>query len=244
MELKNKTIIITGASGGIGKALVKRLLKENAKLILIAKTNERLKSFFGKNALIIKSNLSDRKQVLGLVNKIKKDFKEMHLLVNIAGIGIYKPIESVSHDDWDNSFAINVTAPFILVKELLPLLQKNSDSLVLNIGSGAGVIPMKNRSVYCSTKFALRGLTLSLAEEFKGRNPSFCLITLGSVLTDFGIGKALSLEEKIEQHKKGAAYFTPEWVANKLVEIIKDKNRQSEEVLYPGDYGFGVWKKP
>ena len=143
----------------------------------------------------------------------------------------------------DASFAINVSAPFILTKELLPQLQKISNSLILNIGSGAGVIPMKNRSVYCTTKFALRGLSLSLSEEFKGKSPSFCLITLGSTLTSFGVGNALTLEEKREQNKKGSAYFTTEWLANKLIEIIKDDKRTPEVVLYPNNYGFGTWKK-
>ncbi len=59
---------------------------------------------------------------------------------------------------------------------------------------------MKNRSAYCSTKFALRGLTLSLNEEFKGKSPHFCLITLGSTLTNLG---PLTLEEKKEMFKKG-----------------------------------------
>lgn len=240
MNLKDKIVVITGANGGIGQALVKRLEEEEARLILIGRKfnqqNNKYRYYL--------CDLSDRNQVIDLINKLKKDFSQIDLLANIAGIGVYKPIEEVSLDEWDNSFAVNVTVPFILTKELLPLLQKNSDSLVLNIGSGAGVIPMKNRSLYCSTKFAVRGMTLSLAEEFNGRSPGFCLITLGSTLTSFGTGKAFMLEEKIRQHKEGAAYFTPEWVSDKLVEIIKDKSRKSEIVLYPSDFGFGTWKKP
>lgn len=241
MDLKNKTILITGSSGGIGKSLVTRLTHEDVKVLLISKSknnlpeNQNQKSYF--------CDLSKREEITRLINQIKKENTNIDVLVNIAGIGIYKPIEEVNYEEWDNSYAINVTAPFVLTKELLPLFNKQ-ESLVLNIGSGAGVIPMKNRLVYCSTKFALRGLTLSLVEEFKDKQPSFCLITLGSTLTPFGIGQALTLEQKIKQHQEGAAYFTAEWVANKLVEIIKDKNRKSEIVLYPGDYGFGTWKKP
>lgn len=239
MNLKDKVVVVTGVNGGIGDALVKRLEKEEARLVLVSKNfSEEYKKY---NYYCC--DLSKREEILNLINKLKKDFTGIDLIVNIAGIGIYKSIEEASLEEWDDSIAVNVTAPFILTKELLPMLQK-SDSLVLNIGSGAGVIPMKNRSLYCSTKFAMRGMTLSLDEEFKDRNPSFCLITLGSTLTPFGIGKALTLEEKIKAHKEGAAYFTSEWVANKLVEIIKAKNRKSEIVLYPGDYGFGTWKKP
>lgn len=246
MNLKNKTVVITGASGGIGKALSEVLIREKSTLVTIARTKENLielKKKYGQDHKYYICDLSKREELLKLINELKKDLNHIDLLINLAGIGIYKSIEDVDQLEWDTSLATNVSAPFILVKELLPQLQKKSDSLVLNIGSGAGVIPMKNRSVYCATKFALRGLSLSLSEEFKGKSPSFCLITLGSTLTPFGIGNALTLKEKIAQNKKGSAYFTVEWVANKLVEIIKDNNRPAEVVLYPSDYGFGTWKK-
>jgi 3-oxoacyl-[acyl-carrier protein] reductase len=137
---------------------------------------------------------------------------------------------------------IGVTSVFIFTKELMTNLSSSSDSLVLNIGSGAGVIPMSGRSLYSSMKFALRGLTLSLAEEFKRmENPKFCLITLGSTLTSFG---PMSFEEKKKDMESGKAYFTPEWVSDKLTEIIRDENREVEYTLYPGDYGFGEWHKP
>jgi short-subunit dehydrogenase len=122
-----------------------------------------------------------------------------------------------------------------LIKNLLP------KSLVLSIGSGAGVIPMRGRAAYCTSKFGLRGLMLTLAEEYQGQEPKFCLITLGSTMTSFG---PLSIEEKKEKQKNGSPYFTPEWVADKLVEIIKDDNREVEYTLYPGDYGLGTWQKP
>ena len=104
---------------------------------------------------------------------------------------------------------------------------------MINIGSGMGVIPAPGRSVYCAMKFALRGMTLSLAEEFKRTKPHFILLTLGSVLTGFG---PMSLAEKKEEALKGKAYLTPEWVAKKVVEIIKAEAKESEYTFYPSDY--------
>ena len=129
----------------------------------------------------------------------------------------------------------------MITKYFLPLLEKSDISLVLNIGSGAGVIPMKERSLYCATKFAVRGMTLSLAAEYENKKPHFCLITLGSVLTPFA---NVPLEEKIKKNKNGTAFFTPQWVATKLTEIMQDEKRKVEYILYPSDYGFGTWKKP
>jgi hypothetical protein len=85
----------------------------------------------------------------------------------------------------------------------------------------------------------VRGLTLSLSEEFKNTKTHFCLITLGSTLTSFG---PMSFEEKKREMESGKAYFTPSWVAKKLVEIIKDDNREIEYTLYPTDYNLGSYK--
>lgn len=217
-----KTVLITGATGGIGKALVEKLSSEDVELILVSEDD---------------CDLTNREQILSLTEKIKKEHNKIDVLFNVAGIGVYRPIEELSLAEWDKSLALNVTAPFILIKELMPLFGEGS--VVINIGSGAGVTAMKDRAAYCSSKFALRGLSLTLAEEFKGKYPQFCLITLGSTLTSFGVGKALTLEEKIQKNKDGNAYFTPEWVAGKLVEIMNASNRLAEYVIYPNDYNHG-----
>jgi short-subunit dehydrogenase len=244
VNLKGKTVLVTGGSYGIGRALSEHLAKEGARLILIARSEDRLKWFikqYGKQHRYYVCDLSDYKKAVQLTDSIKNDSSSLDILVNVAGIGVYKNLQDVSYEDWINSFSINITAPFLLTKNLLPLLQKTKDALVLNIGSGAGTIPMRGRSTYCATKFALRGWTLSLAEEFQGKDPRFCLITLGSTITNFS---GMTIEEKEKEHAKGKAYFPVEWVANKLVEIVKNDNRETEITLFPGEFGFGVWKKP
>lgn len=240
MILKNKTILITGASRGIGKETAQKLAQEGAKLLLISQTENKLKEF-GSEHYYDHGDLTNKEQVFLLLERVKKNFESIDILINVAGIGVYKNLRDVSIEDWESSFALNVTAPFLLTQGLLPLLQKAEDPLVLNIGSGMGTIPTRGRSTYCATKFALRGWSLSLTEEFEGNKPKFCLITLGSTLTDFG---PLTIEQKLQQQKEGKAYFAIDWVANKLVEIIKDDSRKTEIVLFPGDYGLGTQEKP
>lgn len=221
MNLKDKTILLTGADGGIGSVLSSKLTSLGAKII--------------PASLSLGFDLTKKADVQKLIEKIKSEYSQIDILINAAGIGIYKNLSELTQEEWDYSLSLNLTAPFTLIKELLP------KSLVLTIGSGAGVIPMRGRAAYCTSKFGLRGLMLSLAEELSGQSPHFCLITLGSTLTDFG---PLTLEQKLAKQKNGDAYFTPEWVANKLVEIIQNDHPEVEYVLYPGDYGFGTWKKP
>lgn len=233
MNLKDNTILITGATGGIGSVLSQKLKDLGAKVITIGRDQNKKASYH--------ADLSDPISRQELVNQIIQDHKTIDILIHSAGIGIYKPLSEITQSDWNLSFSLNVEAPFFLTQSLSPILEKSTDSLVLTIGSGAGTIPMRGRSLYCATKFALRGLMLSLAEESKGTHPSYCLITLGSTLTPFG---PLSLEKKVEESLNGKAYFTPEWVADKLIEITQNDSRDDEITLFPGDYGFGEWSKP
>lgn len=243
MDLRGQNIVITGATGGIGRALAISLSKSGANLILISKTESELKNLSellgGKNNIYFVCDLRSQKEIHNLITKIASKFDTIDVLIQTAGIGIYKPLGEVLDKDWNDSLNINVSSIFLINQGLEKQLRNSKSALVMNIGSGAGVIPMAKRSVYCTTKFAVRGMTLSLAEEFKETNVHYCLITLGSTLTAFG---PLGLERKKELMAKGRAYFTPEWVANKLVEIIEDDNREVEYTLYPGDYGLGWWK--
>jgi len=168
-----------------------------------------------------------------LAAKISKITQKVDFLFNIAGIGIYKSIEDLSLDDWQLSMDVNATTPFLMVKYLMPLLKKSSRALVLNIGSGMGVYGSANRAAYCSSKFALRGLSLSLSKEYKDKGVDFCLLTLGSVMTDFGSG---GIEKRKKLQREGKKYLSPEDVAEKIVETITSSNKPSEIVFYPKNY--------
>lgn len=238
MDLEGKIAVITGATGGVGREIVKLLDSKDVTLILVSRTKSELqnlvKSLKNKNSKYYACDLSNLKKAEKVSRKISKDYKKIDILINAAGIGIYKPIGEMNLEDWVKTMNINVSSVFVFVKELINSLGNSDNSLVISLGSGAGVIPMSSRSAYCSSKFALRGLILSLSKEFKRiGKPKFCLLTLGSILTSFG---PMSKEEKIKTMEDGKAYFTPEWVGKKVVEIIKDEKRDTEYTLYPQDY--------
>lgn len=237
MNIQGKNIIVTGATGGIGKEVAKLLDEERANLILVSKTEDELQSLSQSlhtaNKYYI-CNLSSVSEIEKLASDIARDFDQIDVLVNSAGVGVYKPFEELSLDEWNKSMNVNVNSVFLLTQKLMPLLLKSEDSVVVNIGSGNGVDAVAGRSAYCTSKFALRGLSLSLSEEY-GRigNPTVALLTLGSVLTPFG---PLSFEDKKLEMEKGKAYLLPESVAEKIIDIIKSDDVQSEYVLYPTGY--------
>jgi len=238
MNLKDKIVVVTGATGGMGREIVKSLDNEGAKLVLISKTESELqnllKTLAGKNNKYYVCDLSNEDETLKVAKEIANDFKTIDVLINAAGIGIYKPLEELTLDEWNLSIAINLNSVFIMTKELIKSLNNSTDSVVISLGSGMGVEPEPERSAYCTSKFALRGLMLTLAEEYKRfKNPKFCLFTLGSVLTSFG---PMSMEEKKLSMESGKGYLTPDWVAKKLVEIIKLDNMEVEYKFSSPDY--------
>jgi short-subunit dehydrogenase len=240
MDLKNKTVLVTGATGGIGRELCERLDKEGANLILISKTESELKNLLillkGKNHKYFSCDLSSIEDCVKVSGEIAERFKTIDVFVAAAGVGIYKPIEDLSLKEFQDSLNVNLTSNFIFIKTLEPLLNNSETPLVLAIGSGMGVIPAPGRSAYTTSKFALRGFILSLNEEFKRTKINFCLITLGSTLTSFG---PMSLQNKKLDALSGKAYFSVEWVGKKLTQIMMDDARDSEYTFYPSDYGFG-----
>ncbi len=237
MNLKDKVVIVTGATGGMGKEIVTLLDKEGANLIMVARSEDELKNLhehlINRNSTYFACDLSDQKSVEGLTKSLSEKFAVIDVLVNAAGIGIYKPIEEITLEDWNNTLNINLTAAFILTKGIIENLKKSENSVVVSLGSGNGVIPVAGRSPYCTSKFALRGWSLSMAEECRGSNLDFCLMTLGSVLTGFG---PMTYEEKKKDMESGKGYLTPDWVALKLVEILKSDEREQEYRFYPSGY--------
>lgn len=236
INLQNKTILLTGASKGIGLELSKQLDQEDSKLILV-----------GRN--FADRNLDDKHTYIEVdlttmdgLKTLREELKghSIDVLINMAGIGTYKSLEELTLEDFYYSQQLNVMVPFLMIKAVLNDLKQSDIGLVLNIGSGAGTMPFKNRSAYCASKYGLRGLSLSLSEEYEGSKPSFCLVTLGSTMTTFG-GKSIGEQEK--KVKFGNAIFPVGYVAKELVKIIKDENREAEIVLYPSEHGFGEWKK-
>jgi short-subunit dehydrogenase len=224
MNIEGKTALLTGANGGIGQALVAALKKEKVNCILVEKEAHRSDdSVFG-------CDLSEPLEIKKLADRLRLKLDTIDFLFNIAGIGIYKKIEDLDLDEWNLSIALNLTAPFYLTKELMPLLKNSKTPFIFNIGSAMGVTPTPERTAYCASKFGLRGLSLTLSQELKSEGISVSLLTLGSVMTNFGTG-GISRRTHLASH--GKEYLTPEIVADFIISILKSDGKKDEYALYP-----------
>ncbi|MFQ5454466.1 MAG: SDR family oxidoreductase [Candidatus Zixiibacteriota bacterium] len=163
--------IITGASRGIGRAIAVTLATENYKLFLQGRDEKglskscKLVTDEGGKAVPIIADLSSSQGVDTVVNMTNK--KPLDLIVNNAGMAVVKPFEEITLEEWQRTLAVNVTAPFLLIKNLLPVLTDNAS--IVNILSIAARTGFPNWSSYCMSKFALEGFTQSIREELRPR---------------------------------------------------------------------------
>ena len=171
MSLKGKVIVITGASRGLGKAIAQRLVKEKAKLALIARTKkdlEVLKDELKSECEIFVCDVSNEVLVKLTVKKIIQKFGRVDILINNAGIWYEGSTDKHSLEKIKELFLINSIGPIYLTREVLPYMKKQESGQVLNISSSAGTRPDGGWGVYTSSKYALRGFTDSLKMELEG----------------------------------------------------------------------------
>ena len=173
--LSGKTILITGASDGIGKQCAKTFAEYGAQLILLGRNQEKLETLYDEleqtspgQAVIQPMDFSSaqNEEYKNLASSLGQQFESLDGLIHSAALlGPRTPIEFYPESDWDKLFKVNITAPFLLTKALLPNLSQSSDARVLFLSSSVGRIGRAHWGAYAVTKFALEGLMQTLADE-------------------------------------------------------------------------------
>ena len=179
------TVVITGASRGIGKELINFFLENNMHVIAISSHVEKVKS----NTLVktISADFTNPEEVFAVAEKIKKSTKEVSILINNAATLVSKPFNEISVGDFENTYRINVQAPFFLTQQLVPVMGITKPAHIVNISSMGGFMgsaKFAGLSAYSSSKGALTTLTECLAEELKDKNIRANCLCLGAVNTE------------------------------------------------------------
>lgn len=178
MNLKNKTAIVTGASEGIGKQIALQLAKKGASLALISRTESKLKTTAkkasnhgSKKTQIYPCDIRNTKQLTQTIKTITKDFKQINILINCAGIWQkMMPIEKVNPKTIDDVIQTNLTALIHTTNIVLPHLQKQKEAAIINVSSKSGFTAQAGQSVYAASKWGVRGFTETLKTDLKGSN--------------------------------------------------------------------------
>jgi NAD(P)-dependent dehydrogenase (short-subunit alcohol dehydrogenase family) len=188
-RLSGKVAVVTGASRGIGRAISEALAEESATVVLAARTVPGLQETAeavgkaGGKARIIATDLTDEESIRHLVGVTGEEFGRLDILVNNAGVTHSASLEETLTADWDRCHAVNARGPFILCREALPLLRKAEAAHIVNIASVVGIKGYPLQSAYTASKHALRGMSISLAEELRATNVRVHVICPGGVDT-------------------------------------------------------------
>jgi len=188
-RLDGKVAIVTGGSRGIGRAIGVALAGEGASVVLAARSLDSLHEAAdlvrraGGRAETVIAELADEESIRNLVRVVQQRFGRLDILVNNAGITHSARFDETRTEDLDRCWTINARAPFILCREALPLLRQAEAGFIVNISSVVGVKGYPLQSAYTASKHALRGLTMSLAEELRGTNIRVHVVCPGAVDT-------------------------------------------------------------
>ena len=182
--MKDKCVLVTGSSSGIGYEITSKLLDLGAKVIGIARNHDRSK-LENKNYTTYKCDVSAHQKLEILLKQILKKHPQINCFISNAGYGDFGPLENFSTLQIKNFIATNLTSHMVITKLLLPHFKRNKIGDIIFIGSEAGLLGAKNGSLYCTAKFGLRGFSEALSKDVANKNIRVSIINPGMVRTDF-----------------------------------------------------------
>jgi len=184
----DRTVLVTGASSGVGEAAARQFAAEGARVLLVARTASALDTIakeIGERAIAIPTDVSDDEQVKALVDRVLYDVGDLHVLVNNAAFNHRGDLIDTDPTAVAHVVDVNLKAPILLTRAFLPHLVKHAKANVVNVASIAGQVPLPGEATYSATKFGLRGFSMSIAEELRETSVRVSLVSPGPIDTGF-----------------------------------------------------------
>lgn len=229
-RLAGKVAIVTGASRGIGRTIAVALGAEGATVVLSGRSESDLKATAeqvtgaGGVPEVVPAELADEASIRNLVQTTNDRCGRLDILVNNAGITHSAPLAETQTEDLDQCWAINARAPFILCREALPLLRQAERAHIVNIASVVAVKGYPLQSAYTASKHALRGMSMSLAEELRGSSVRVHVICPGGVDTE--------LVSRVRPDIDKADLIGPDELAELVVYLVTHKGNAVLDELH------------
>ncbi|MDE0141744.1 MAG: SDR family oxidoreductase [Caldilineaceae bacterium] len=241
-NLRGKVAVVTGASRGIGEAIADALAEEGCRLVLAARSKDRLEEVagglrqrYGVEVLTLPTDMSDEDQARGLIETAASHFGCVDILVNNAGMGIYGTVDELHLDDLRNVFEVNFFGPLAALQAAVPIMRRSGGGTIVNVSSIVGKFPQPLGGGYTATKFALQGASGAARAELKRDNIDVVLVCPGLTDTEFSQHSRISVpgaeHRQGERHSLGQG-VNPARVGRRTVTAIRRGEREVYITLF------------
>jgi 3-oxoacyl-[acyl-carrier protein] reductase len=220
-KIRDKRALITGATGGIGRAIVAAFMETGIKVVASGKNSQKLAELKKRYPEIIieQADFGSIDDITNLAHTALKHYDGLDILVNNAGIGISGNVVDMHTQEFELMLNINLKAPFILSKIIGKSMAEAGSGFIVNIGSGASYTPIAGMAGYCASKHGLLGFSESLALELRDYGVKVSIIMPGSTATGFGGGDS----DKRLKDKPGI--LLPSDVADSVMYLLGQSER-------------------
>ena len=224
MNLKNKVVVITGSSRGLGKELAQIFVDEGAQIVISSRSIAELKPVAEKiDATPIVADVTDEQAVKKLIQKTAEKFGRVDIFINNAGIWTpHAPFEKQDSARFHQMIEVNLFGIFYGSRAALKQMKKQKSGTIINIISTSALEGRKNSSIYCASKYAANGLTLSLQKEVEGTATQVIAVYPGGMKTHL-------FDEK--KHKDYKKFMDPAEVAKKIINNLKKKTPKEKLII-------------
>jgi short-subunit dehydrogenase len=227
MIFKDKTVIITGGSEGVGAATARLFADAGANLMLVARGKRNLEEIAEElrdktRVEIFVMDVSDADACVDVFKKAEFEFGRVDILVNNAGYHQRGSAESVDATDLGKMVDVNLRAPIILSRIALPYMREAGGGAIINVGSLAGRTPVPGSATYAATKAGLRSFTYSMTEELRGSGIKFAVVSPGPIDTGF----IMSDVDEVSDLTFSQPISTAEEVARTILDLCGNTQRE------------------
>jgi 3-oxoacyl-[acyl-carrier protein] reductase len=236
--LKEKVVIMTGAAGGIGQATAYLFAQNGANLVLTDIERNRLEELgrnldgFKAKVALIEHDVTDPESWQSLVQRVRKEYGQIDVLLNIAGVVQPRISDKATLDEIQRQVSVNLLGTIYGCRAVLAVMKEQNFGKIVNIASLGGIVPMPGEAIYCSTKYAIRGYSLSLRAELYNSPISVTVVCPDSVNTPQLDYELLHDEAVLSFIGKP---LKPERVAKAILKAVEKK---TPEIVVPAGMGF------
>ena len=228
MEIKNKVIIVTGASQGIGKATAKLLSSLGAAVVLAARSKEKIEAMQKElpNSFAIVTDMRKAEDIKNLIGKTLEKYGHIDILINNAGQGMGGPVENIDIEKYKSIMELNVYGVLRAMQEVIVPMRKQGGGMILNVSSGVTKRYIPGIAAYSSTKYALNAVSLIAREELAQDNIIVSLVHPNMTASNFYENMVGGLPDFGDREMP--PMDSNEKVAEKIVELIGSEEAELE----------------